>query len=164
MSRAFVKEDETGKDDAQLNIPLEPFFATPDGISQWQKRLRTLEAMLVSLKDKPTPEVALEFNRTSREIALLNARLGLAKPSSPPPTDRVGFGSYVILEDEDGKSWAFHLVGSEEADPKIGAISCYSPLGKDLMGKSLDDTLTWRRQGQSHIMTITGLSSTVRHT
>ncbi len=154
MSRAFVKEDESGKDDAQVNLPTEPFFATPSGITHWRERLVELERLNAGLKGDLSPERNLEAGRVSREIALLTARLQLAKQSSAPPSDRVGFGSQVVLEDDDGQTWTFHVVGSEEADPTSGAISCYSPLGKELMGKSVDDTVLWKRQGKTISLTI----------
>ena len=157
MSRAFVKEDDSGKDDGHINPPTEPFFATPAGIVQWQLRLDEIGNLQSALKGELSPAQTLESHRFAREAAVLTARLQLAKPATPPPPGQVGFGSRVVLEDEEGTTWTFHLVSGEETDPAAGAISCHSPLGRQLMGRGIDDTIQWIRQGKSHTMTIVSL-------
>lgn len=54
---------------------------------------------------------------------------------APKKADKVGIGSTVHLEIEDGKQ-IFTIVGSTEANPTEGKISNESPIGKSLMGKS----------------------------
>ena len=53
----------------------------------------------------------------------------------PPPTDRVGFGSKVLIEDcsSEKQRWVT-LVGEPEADISIGCVSITSPLGESLLG------------------------------
>ncbi len=61
------------------------------------------------------------------------------------PRDRVGFGAYVTIEDEEsGEAKEFQIVGDLEADIDAGRISANSPIAKALMGKSLDDLVQIR--------------------
>jgi transcription elongation factor GreA len=56
---------------------------------------------------------------------------------------RVAIGSVVDLIDKHGHFFRFKLVNSIEADPSDGRISTLSPLGQNLIGKSLQDTVEW---------------------
>ena len=57
------------------------------------------------------------------------------------PTDRIAFGSRVVLLDVDrGTELEYKLVTSEEADVGKGLISTTSPIGRSLMGKQVGDT------------------------
>jgi transcription elongation factor GreA len=57
------------------------------------------------------------------------------------PTDRIAFGSRVVLYDVDrGSEIEYKLVTSEEADVGKGLISTTSPIGRSLMGKQVGDT------------------------
>jgi transcription elongation factor GreA len=57
------------------------------------------------------------------------------------PTDRIAFGSRVVLYDVDRDTEVkYKLVTSEEADVVKGLISTTSPIGKSLMGKQVGDT------------------------
>jgi transcription elongation factor GreA len=56
------------------------------------------------------------------------------------PTDRVAYGSRVVLFDvEKEEKVRYKLVTSEESDPENGLISTVSPIGQALMGKEEGD-------------------------
>ncbi len=56
------------------------------------------------------------------------------------PTDRVAYGSRVLLYDyEQEKEVEYRLVTPEESDLAKGLISISSPIGKSLLGKSAGD-------------------------
>jgi len=55
------------------------------------------------------------------------------------PTDRVGIGNRVTVEEEGEEPETYHIVGFAEADPKSGRISNESPLGKALLGYRVGD-------------------------
>jgi transcription elongation factor GreA len=56
--------------------------------------------------------------------------------------DKVVFGATVTLYDTaTDEEITFKIVGEEEADIKLGKISCTSPVGKALIGHKLDDTV-----------------------
>lgn len=59
--------------------------------------------------------------------------------------DRVRFGTTVVLEDLDsGEEVIFTLLGEEEADASRGWLSVYSPVGRALIGKAVDEEVTVR--------------------
>jgi len=56
------------------------------------------------------------------------------------PTDKVAYGSTVVLFDTDREEKVtYKLVTSEESDPDSGQISTVSPIGQALMGKEEGD-------------------------
>lgn len=56
--------------------------------------------------------------------------------------DKVVFGATVTLYDTaTEEETTYKIVGEEEADIKLGKISCTSPVGKALIGHKLDDTV-----------------------
>lgn len=57
----------------------------------------------------------------------------------PKDTDKVFFGAWVSIEDENGEEKTYRIVGPDEIDPKQSYISMDSPMGKALLGKCLDD-------------------------
>lgn len=56
------------------------------------------------------------------------------------PTDRVAYGSTVVLYDlEKEEKVTYKLLTSEESDPENGQISTVSPIGQALIGKEEGD-------------------------
>jgi len=74
--------------------------------------------------------------------------------------DRVYFGAWVELEDEDGETVRYQLVGPDEFDAKVGRISVDSPVGRALMGKRLDDEVSVRRPKGETVYTILSIDYT----
>lgn len=75
-------------------------------------------------------------------IAQLHQRLGEVESIdiSKLPTDRVAYGSRVVLFDvEKEEKIKYKLVTSEESDPENGLISTVSPIGQALMGREEGD-------------------------
>lgn len=77
------------------------------------------------------------------------------------PTDRVAYGSNVVLYDvERDEKVKYRLVTSEESDPENGLISTVSPIGQALMGKEEGDEVKvktpsgWRNFEISRLATI----------
>ena len=60
----------------------------------------------------------------------------------PEDTGRIFFGAWVSLEDDDGTSHRYRLVGPDEIDPRRGYISIDSPLARALLRKRVDDEVT----------------------
>ncbi len=64
------------------------------------------------------------------------------------PTDRISYGSTVVLFDLDNEEEiTYRLVTSEEADVKSGLISTTSPIGKSLMSRQQGDEVEIRTPG-----------------
>jgi len=74
-------------------------------------------------------------------IADLEDKLSRAQIIDPTTLsgDRVVFGATVTLLDEDDKPVKYQIVGQAEADARHGRISYSSPLGRALIGKSVDE-------------------------
>ncbi|EJM57920.1 transcription elongation factor GreB [Pseudomonas sp. GM49] len=73
-------------------------------------------------------------------VRFLTKRLEALKVVSEKPSDpnKVYFGAWVTIEDEDGKESRYRIVGPDELDLKQSLISIDSPLARALIGKALD--------------------------
>ena len=81
-----------------------------------------------------------------RRVRWLNKRLEEVEVVRAAPEDgRVHFGSLVTVEDEEGETQTWQLVGSDEWDVNEGKISALSPMGRALLGKRVDDEVEVRR-------------------
>lgn len=58
---------------------------------------------------------------------------------APKKGDKITIGASVVI-DMGGKEFTYTLVGPVEANPLEGKISHESPLGKELMGRKVDET------------------------
>lgn len=69
------------------------------------------------------------------------------KDARPLPRKRdalkVAIGSVVDLLDTNGRIIRYTVVDSIEADPSDGRISISSPLGRNLVGKQIQDVVEW---------------------
>jgi len=54
-------------------------------------------------------------------------------------SDKVQIGSSVVVKEEGYGQELIHIVGSKEADPKIGKLSYESPIGSALLGHKISD-------------------------
>jgi len=77
-------------------------------------------------------------------VRFLSKRLDEVKIVIEPPTDpnRVFFGGWVTLEDEDGNEKTYRIVGADESDLDKGYISLDSPVARALLGKREGDEVT----------------------
>lgn len=78
-------------------------------------------------------------------IRFLQRRLDrstVVEPTEQKDTRRVYFGATVTLEDEDGRTTRYQVVGPDELDARGGLISIDSPIGRTLIGKQKGDTVT----------------------
>lgn len=57
------------------------------------------------------------------------------------PKDVVAIGTTVTLEDADGDTVEYALVGEDESDPAEGRISVQSPLAQGLLGQKVKQTV-----------------------
>lgn len=73
-------------------------------------------------------------------VRFLTKRLESLKVVDAHPSDvnKVYFGAWVTIEDEDGKESRYRIVGPDELDLKLNLISIDSPLARALIGKAMD--------------------------
>lgn len=76
---------------------------------------------------------------------LENLKVVRERPADP---NKVYFGAWVTLEDEDGETARYRIVGPDELDLRQNLISIDSPLARALVGKALD--------AEIHVSTPTG--------
>jgi transcription elongation factor GreB len=70
--------------------------------------------------------------------------------------DRVFFGATVEVEDDEGEH-TYQIVGVDEVDAARGRISWKSPVGRALLGKRVDDTVTVRWHAGERELTIVSI-------
>ena len=71
------------------------------------------------------------------------ARANIIDFSSDTP-EKVMFGAFVTVEDEEGEEKTYRIVGDLEANITENKISMGSPIAKGLMGKAIDDVVEVR--------------------
>jgi transcription elongation factor GreB len=70
----------------------------------------------------------------------------------PAERDKVFFGAWVTVEEEDGHEAVYRIVGPDEFDLKQRKLSMDSPLARALLGKRLgDDVLFQTPEGEREL-------------
>jgi transcription elongation factor GreB len=82
-----------------------------------------------------------------RRLEFLVKRIERLQIVSEPPPDRqrIAFGAWVKLEDDDGAEVEYRIVGADEFDLKQGWISVDAPVARALLGKREGDDVTVQR-------------------
>ncbi len=71
------------------------------------------------------------------------------------PTDRIVFGSTVVLNDlKTDEAFKIRLVGPNEADADNGDVSVLSPLGRALIGKQPGDEVQVKTPGGLRVLEV----------
>lgn len=131
-------------------------YLTRTGLEKIKKEYFSLKRIKES-KMKETPQVIHsedldpQYLIFQEDIGFIEGRLNeleyilknfeLIKAPSKKERNSVHIGATVYLEDSDGKTHEYTIVGSIEADPKRGKISSESPLGNVLLGKKVGETI-----------------------
>ena len=135
--------------------PRASLYITPQGFERlqseldglWKRRHVVTQALSAAAAEGDRSENAeyiyrkKELREIDRRIRYLQKRLPDLKVvrELPPERDRVFFGAWVTLEDDDGQICRYRIVGPDELDPKLGLISMDSPMARALLKKALDD-------------------------
>ncbi|WP_148253144.1 transcription elongation factor GreB [Aidingimonas lacisalsi] len=100
-----------------------------------------------------------ELHRVLGRIRYLTKRLDEVQVIDrlPADTERVYFGAFVTLEDENGDELSIRIVGHDETDTGKHWISVDAPLAKALLGKGLDDEATVAAPGGETTYIITDI-------
>ncbi|MFG6666854.1 transcription elongation factor GreB [Halomonas sp. HNIBRBA4712] len=85
-----------------------------------------------------------ELNRVIARIRYLTKRLDELQVVDrlPANTDKIFFGAFVSLEDDEGEALEIRIVGHDEIDTQKRWISVDAPMAKALLGKEVDDEIT----------------------
>lgn len=133
-------------------------YISKKGMKELKRHVRQLEHQITKLVDalRDIDKTESRENRFERiekisaietlenELVEIKERLEHAK-LLPRKRDalKVALGSVVDLVDQQGRLIRYTLVNSIEANPSDGRISIMSPLGKSLLGKTVQDTIEW---------------------
>jgi transcription elongation factor GreB len=116
----------------------------------WKRRAGVTRALSAAAAEGDRSENAeyiyrkKELREIDRRIRYLQKRLpGLkvvdTRPSNP---EQIFFGAQVALEDEQGVTHCYRIVGADEFDPARGWISIDAPMARALLKKSVDDEIS----------------------
>ena len=150
------------------------FYITPDGAHALRSELNFLYkkerpeitqkvADAAALGDRSENADYIYGKKRLREIdsriRFLTKRIDNLEIVDRPPDkkDKVYFGAWLKLEDENGEISTLRIVGADEFDLKKRWISMDSPMAKSLLGRSIgDDVLVKRPKGDTdfHILDI----------
>jgi transcription elongation factor GreB len=131
-------------------------FITPEGAKRLKDELDHLWRVLRPQVTQAVSEAAAQGDRSEnaeyiygkrqlreidRRVRFLRQRLDGMTVVDQPPSDKnkVFFGAWVTLEDENGGELEYRIVGPDEFDVAKRYVSMDSPLGKALLRKGLDD-------------------------
>ena len=143
MSRAFVKDDDSGEAGQDLPdrlISEHPNLVTPQGMAQIDAEVERLSSAYAAAQVSGD---RLELQRIARDLRYWSARRSTAQvmTAAASATSEVKFGSVVGIARGDGRRQTYQIVGEDEADPARGSISYVSPLAQSLLGKVVGETI-----------------------
>ena len=139
--------------------PASSKYITPEGKQRlveevdnlWKKRRPEVTKALAAAAAEGDRSENAEYIYRKKELREIDARIRYLRKRLdgivvvdrvPDDQHKVYFGAWVRLEDSTGKQSIFRIVGPDEFDPSLGYISMDAPMGKALLGKSLDDEFT----------------------
>jgi len=116
-----------------------------------KKRPEVVSALADAAAEGDRSENA-EYIYRKRQLRQIDSRLRfLAKrldvavvvdPREQKRRDKVFFGATVTVEDDGGTTIVYRIVGVDETDGAAGDVSWRSPVGRALLGREPDDTVT----------------------
>ncbi len=176
MSKAFTKEDDGGEDPEIVPVPL-PSGSAYITRAGYERLRAELDLLWHGERPKVTSEVQTaaamgdrsenaeyiygkkRLREIDSRIRFLSKRLEALSVVEGPPavSDRIFFGAWASIEDEDGVVQEWRIVGPDESDSSRGYISVASPLARALLGKRQgDDALVHRPTGPVEV-TVVGI-------
>jgi len=130
----------------------------------WPRRDEVVKALSAAAAEGDRSENA-EYIYRKKELAGIDRRIRYLQKRLPnlkvvedrPAGDRVFFGAWVTVEDEDGELIEYRIVGPDEAAPTEQAISVDSPLARALIKKMVDDEVAISIEGRRCEFVISGI-------
>jgi transcription elongation factor GreB len=131
-------------------------YITPEGARRLREELEELWRVQRPQVTRAVAEAAAQGDRSEnaeyiygkkqlreidRRVRFLRKRLEGIVVVDRPPDDpqRIFFGAWVALVDDEGAERELRIVGPDEIDPARGYVSVDSPLARALMGRRRDD-------------------------
>ncbi len=146
-------------------------YITPDGYKRLVDELTELAVVERPRIVREVSDAAAEGDRSEnaayiygkRRLREIDRRLGFLKrrlefvqvvEADQSRKDRVFFGAWVEVEDDEGESHVYQIVGVDEVEAEHGRISWKSPIGHALIGKQLDESFVVKWHAGSRELTI----------
>ena len=160
----------------KVEVPPEKNYITPPGwrklaeeldFLRFKKRAEVVSALADAAAEGDRSENAeyiyrkKQLREIDKRIRFLGKRLDVAvitDPREQRQNERVFFGATVTVEDTEGQTHTYRIVGVDEIDGAKGSISWRSPVGQALLGKRLDDTVTVKWHAGTRELTIAEIS------
>jgi transcription elongation factor GreB len=100
-----------------------------------------------------------QLREIDRRVRFLRKRLeGIVVVDRPPDDpERIFFGAWVRLVDDDGAERELRIVGPDEIDAGRGYVSMDAPLARALMKRRLDDQVRIDAPGGARTWTVIGI-------
>ncbi len=150
--------DDDGDDESDVPAGGGKNYITPQGAEKIKEELRQLRdverpklvetvAWAASNGDRSENADYIYGKRRLREIdrrvRFLSKRLEMAEIIDPAKqkSERVLFGATVTVEDQEGQSRVYSIVGADETNASKGWISWLSPIGKALLQAKIQDVV-----------------------
>jgi len=94
-----------------------------------------------------------------RRLRFLKGRIEVLEVVNPAELsgNRVLFGATVHLQDEAGVAQKWTIRGEDEVDLDAGVVSYASPLGRSLVGRTIDEDVVFEAPGGRRTVTITAV-------
>ena len=117
----------------------------------WKKKRPEVTRILSAAAAEGDRSENAEYIYRKKELREIDARVRFLRKRLddmvivdriPKNRNKIYFGAWVTVEDNEGTEKTYRIVGPDEFDPKLGYISMDSPMGKALLGKSLDDEIS----------------------
>jgi len=163
MSRAFVKENDlehAGTDLPERPQSEHPNYVTPSGLAQLHEKAVQLEEERLRLSPlKEDPIIRQQMAVIERDLRYVQGRLERAIQVNPAEQqqDVILFGAIVEVEDEEGATHVFEIVGEDEADIHNNKVSWVSPLARALIGQKVGDSVIWKRPAGDLALEVTDI-------
>ncbi len=136
--------------------PGEIRYVTPEGQAALREALARLRAERTAASALPDAERIARLAELDARVASLDATLGALTVLGPDaaPEGQVAFGTWVTVEEEDGRRATWRIVGPDESDARRGLVSVEAPLSRALLGRRAGDVAELRRPGGPVELTI----------
>ncbi len=146
-------------------------YLSKQGFKELKKKIVKLEheqkMLEMELRDGNVKEDLLRQNDIFARIDAIRSEINEKNfqihnskilPRSRKISSKVSIGSFVELFDRaTGRIMKFRIVESLEANPLIGKISAESPLGKSVLGRTVNEIISWTANSQSMNMTLVAI-------
>lgn len=177
MSRAFVKEDDSGEapiiPPRAALPPGTPNYVTPHGLELLRSELQELEQQRseASAKQEDETEQRRQQAIIQGKISALNQRIATAKVIDPrnQPPEEVRFGATVQLRSHPArtdrkparpaaKDRTFTIVGVDEASIADGRVAFVAPIARAVLGASLGQTVNLRLGRTEEVLEVVSIN------